>query len=140
MAVLSQLTDPQTYRASTWDLRTDDAGRRYWTGHFREHLHVLLELIAEEYPAASDAARAAFVAEYNQVFDRLEHAPESFPRVDVLLCDELRAELLTRHGFPDPFHGVKARENQAALRLLPALLSELDHLPERARRDAHCRD
>ncbi|MBU0638122.1 MAG: DUF89 family protein [Planctomycetes bacterium] len=126
MAYLKQLANPDRYQACDWDLRQDPQGRAYWVGHFCEHLDLLLRLIEEEYPDADAGRRAAFAADYQAAMHAVHASPERYDRIDVLYLDELRHDLLVRHGFADPFRGIKARENGAALALLPGLLEELD--------------
>ena len=128
MALLAQLADGEDYRPCTWDLRADAAGRAYWVEHFCRHVEVLAPLIAEEYADAA-AQLPEFRAAYTALFRELDAHPEQYERVDVLLLDELRAGLLARYGFDDPFRGIKRRENHAALELLPSLLAELDASP-----------
>jgi type II pantothenate kinase len=143
--VLPQLRDVQRYRAAEWDLVQDTAGRAYWLAHFRSHFDVLAAHIAEEYPELAPAQTqsgaptpltahggdrlADLRAEYYAVLDDLAVRPERYGRLDVLMLDELRQVLLVRYGCRDPFRGVKAREDAAALALLPNLLRELDRLP-----------
>ncbi len=135
MAVLTQLRNDAAYRPCDWDLKADAAGRAYWLEHFREHVDLLLPLIAAEHPRASVAERAAFRAEYLAIFDHVAAHPDAYPRIDILLFDELRAELLARYGYRDPFRGVKARENEAALALLPGVLAEIDAAAPAAQRE-----
>ncbi len=135
MPPLCQLAEPGRYRACDWDLKADAAGRAYWLGLFRWHLDaVLAPLIRAEY-APNDARLFAFRSDYLAAFDAVEQRPESFPRIDVLLFTEIREVALQQHGFPDPFRGVKQRENEAALALLPGVLAELDAAPLRERAD-----
>jgi len=136
MAHLAQLAAPETYRACDWDLKTDNAGRAYWTDLFRWHADaVLVPLIREEYPNAPASGISAFRDEYRAKFDDIDARPDAYDRLDVLYFTELRREMLQRHKFPDPFIGVKQRENNAALDLLPAILLELDRVDPARRRE-----
>ena len=132
MAILPQLVDPAGYRPCDWDLKSDAEGRTYWTGLFCQHLELLTELIAEEYPDANASQVAAFRRDYLDTMRTVEREPERYARVDVLLLTELRRDLCTRHGFEDPFLGIKQRENAASLELLPELLTKLDATPPEA--------
>ena len=69
---------------------------------------------------------AGLAAEYRALYDDIEAHPERYGHVDVLLMDEVRGALLARYGFDDPFAGIKRREDEAALALLPEVLAELD--------------
>ena len=126
MARLAQLADGDSYRACDWDLRADAAGRAYWDGVFRWHLDdVLVPLVQEEYAPAVDRV-AAFRAEYLAMLEDIHGRSEQHGRLDILFYTEVRDALLARHGFDDSFRGVKQRENDAALELLPAVLAEID--------------
>jgi type II pantothenate kinase len=126
---LPQLREPRSYRPCDWDLRHDPAGRAYWVKLFCQHLRLLERMIRQEYPGAGAAAVGAFSKDYLAILRAVHARPAKHPAVDILLFASLRQELLNRHGFPDPFRGLKARENEAALGLLPGLLSELEALP-----------
>jgi type II pantothenate kinase len=135
MAVLSQLVHPDHYRPCEWDLRADAAGRTYWDALFRWHLDdVLLPLIAAEYAPAAEQL-TEFRQAYLAAFDDLQAQPERHERVDILLFTEQRRRVCERYGFADPFRGVKQRENDAALELLPRVLAELDGAPPLVRQD-----
>ena len=135
MARLAQLADGDEHRACDWDLQADAAGRAYWDGLFRWHLDdVLLPLIKEEY-APTPGQVGAFRAEYLAMLDDIAARPERLARLDILFYTEVRDGLLARHGFVDPFRGIKRRENEAALELLPAVLAEIDAAEPAARLD-----
>ncbi len=129
MAQLPQLENAETYRACEWDLKTDPEGRRYWVNLFCDHLDVLMTAIAEEYPGTPPGKLAAFRADYLAAMQALDADPDRFERIDVLYLDELRNDLQDEYGFHDPYRGIKARENELALALLPDLLDELDASP-----------
>lgn len=138
MSRLPQLAETP-YRPCDWDLKTDARGRAYWLEHFCRHVEVLLPLIREEYPQTPPERVAAFRADYLAAFAAIAQKPDAHPRLDILYFDELRTGMLARYGFADPFRGIKTRENEAALRLLPRLLDELDTLPPDQQRDALAR-
>ena len=136
MARLTQLTDIDDYRPCDWDLKLDDAGRKYWTDLFCWHLDaVLIPLIQEENPGATPERIAAFRADYLALFDRIQNRPQEFDRLDVLYFTELRDVMQLPHRFGDPFRGVKQRENEAALALLPDVLAEIDAATVNGRRE-----
>jgi len=135
MAVLTQLAEPERYHPCDWDLRADAAGRSYWDELFRWHLDaVLAPLIHAEYDE-TPGRLADFRRAYLAAFDDLRSRPGSFDRVDILFFTELRRRVLEAHGYGDPFRGVKQRENEAALALLPNLLAELDGADPTTRQD-----
>jgi type II pantothenate kinase len=133
---LPQLLHPATYRPCEWDLAADPSGRAYWVGLFITHLDLLTDLIVQEYPRTNGRQVAAFRRDYVATMQSFEADPERFAPADVLRLTALRRDLLTRHGFPDPFLGVKQRENEAALALLPGVLAELEALPANAQLEA----
>ncbi|MEW6249143.1 MAG: ARMT1-like domain-containing protein [Planctomycetota bacterium] len=133
MANLPQLIDPAGYRPCDWDLAACPAGLAYWLGVFRWHLdEVLVPLIRAEYDPTL-AGLEAFRADYLAAYAAVERDPRRFPRVDVLLFTEIREQMHARHGFADPFRGLKQRENEAALALLPGVLAEIDAAEPQAR-------
>jgi len=135
MAALRQLADPATYRPCDWDLKTDARGRRYWVDLFRWHLDaVLVPLICDEY-GPDRTALATFCEEYRRCFDDISARPERFARIDVLYFTEVRAALLYRHHFPDPFRKLKQQANEIAGALLPSVLAELDAAAPPQQRD-----
>jgi len=133
---LPQLLHPANYRPCEWDLAADPRGRAYWVRLFTTHLDLLIDLIAHEYPRSNGRQVAAFRQDYMATMRSFEADPERFAPADVLRLTALRHDLLTRHGFPDPFLGVKRRENEAALALLPGVLAELEGLPADAQLEA----
>lgn len=127
MATLTQLREPEKYRPCDWDLKADAAGRAYWTELFSWHVDaVVVPLIRAEWPDADDgrveAARQECLARIADVGAR----PEAHARIDILYYTEVRRAVLEARGFIDPFRGVKARENDAALALWPDILTELE--------------
>jgi len=126
MAVLRQLIEPEMYRPCQWDLKADPAGRAYWIDLFRWHLDkVVVPLVEQEYRPGKEQLQA-LRRDYLARFDALAANPDQFERLDVLLFTEVRREVQARHGFDDPFRGVKQRANEAAAALLPEVLAELD--------------
>lgn len=129
MPHLPQLLDPQNYRPCSWDLALDTPGREYWVNLFCRHFELVETLIAEEFPSATAADLANVRAEYEAEMWRFRDKPQQFERADVMKLTELRRDVLRKHGFDDPFRGLKRRENEAALQLLPEVLRELHGLP-----------
>jgi type II pantothenate kinase len=135
MASLTQLADPDHYRPCDWDLQTDAQGRAYWDALFRWHLDdVLVPLIQAEYGPTREQL-ADFRRAYLAVFDELQAHPERYGRVDILLFTELRRRVSAEYGFHDPFRGLKQREDETALKLLPGVLAELDAAAPPTRRE-----
>jgi len=136
MACLAQLLDPEDYRRCDWDLRSDAEGRAYWHSVFRWHLdEVVVPLIREEYPEATPTQLADLRSDYLAAFEALDAHPERRASLDILDFTTLRGNVLGRHGFEDPFRGVKARENETAIALLPGVLKEIDSASPEERRE-----
>jgi uncharacterized protein with ATP-grasp and redox domains len=76
----------------------------------------------------------AAAEEFRRHVDALEADPGSEGFDTLTLC-ATRERMLRAAGVDDPFRSVKERENEAALRLLPALLAKLDALRPDARLD-----
>jgi type II pantothenate kinase len=110
-------------------LALDTPGREYWVNLFCRHFELVETLIAEEFPSATAADLANVRAEYEAEMWRFRDKPQQFERADVMKLTELRRDVLRKHGFDDPFRGLKRRENEAALQLLPEVLRELHGLP-----------
>jgi type II pantothenate kinase len=128
--VLRQLADWPRYHACEWDLRVDHASRQYWDRLFRWHLDdVLIPLIRSAYPQAPETELAACRHAYLARLDELLASPPAQARLDVFSYTTVPATVLPQFGFADPFQLIKARENEAALALLPDVLAELDTLP-----------
>lgn len=137
---LPLLADPASYTACRWNLADEPEKRAYWLGLFREHFPTLLDEALREAADRdvdlSDARRRADQArtEFFTYLDDLASTGHQREHFDILdICYE-RERVLRRTEFDDPYRLAKARENEAALKLLPALLKELDALeaPERA--------
>lgn len=123
------LKDPQAYQPCHIVLEPRSERRRYWLALFRGHFSKLLEAGIEEavesglgrHDAVDRAARAE--AALGAVLDAHE---DGDGHLDILtLCRERQA-VLEAHGFDDPYRAIKRRETEAALRLLPEALRELD--------------
>ena len=125
MARLAQLSSASEYRACTWDLKCGAADRAYWIDHFCEHLGVVCDHLAEQYPDADPLKVEAFRREYLKYMHDARDHPQRHTRIDVLTLDAWRARLLDRFGFHDPYLLVKQRETRAALHMWGALTEQL---------------
>jgi uncharacterized protein with ATP-grasp and redox domains len=129
VAILPQLKGVESYRTCEWDLKVDPIGRRYWVDLFCNHIDILMGAIGQEYPTTSPDRLASFRSRYLAAMRSLDAEPERFERIDILLLDEMRSAVQNEFGFPDPYRGIKRRENELALLLLPELLDELEATP-----------
>lgn len=126
--LLPRFLEPEGYRACDWDLRTRPADRDFWVQYFVDHAQGLRPLIAESYPHAGPADVERFLTGYTAALLEVAARPGNYPRIDILLLDEIHALHLEGAGFPDPYLALKRRANEAAFALLPALLREYDAL------------
>ena len=127
MPILSLLADPAGYRpCTTDDMLVDIPFRDHWVHHFMNHFKMVMRLAVETYGPDSapraDACYAGLIAKLQGVLDN----PGQYQRLDLLILDALRQDILLAHGLPDPFEGAKARENEASLPLYPQIVAELD--------------
>lgn len=129
MATLPQLKNVETYRPCEWDLKSDPASRRYWVELFCSHIETLMDAITQEYPSASADQLASFRAKYLAAIKSALAEPERFECIDILTLDRLRTDVQGEFGFLDPYRGIKQRETDLALSMLPELLEELDATP-----------
>ena len=127
MAVFPLLAGDSEYRVCDTDLLVNDAARAYWLELFENHFDTQLEA------AASTGTDAAARARARKAMDReialLREAPDRHGRLDILVLDELRRRALSAGNIVDEFRLIKDRENEAALKVLPARLAMLDGLP-----------
>lgn len=130
MPAFPLLADPATYRPHTMDLVGDPAMRERWVRIFETHSESLTRHAidsADGDPTAAERA-AAMDAQWRATLQDVRDHPARYPDLSVLwLCLE-REKALRAHGFDDPYHHIKAVENERALRLLPGLLAEYDAL------------
>lgn len=129
MTPLPLLADPDGYFPHTVDLVHDDHARAYWIEVFEHHLRSLVGHAAASEGGGPDAERrAARLGErFQATLDRLKTQPDAFGELNILLICRLRERALRDLGFADAYRHVKAAENDAALRLLPEVLAEIDH-------------
>jgi len=138
----SLLSDPAGYRACAWDLRDDADRRTYWLGLFRSHFPGLLAAYraeAEDRDEDVETVERA-IAEAGERFgaylDILETDPAAFGPLTILEICYARERALRAAGIDDAYRLAKQTDTEHALALLPALLEELDAMPEADRRVA----
>jgi len=135
-AIFPLLADSANYVACQWDLTHDAERRKYWLGVFRNHFPTMMaeaKREAEQRGANQDAALAEAQHRFDTYLDTLTQHPNAFGRLDVIAFCWKREEVLRELGIPDPYRVLKQRENDQAIKMLPALLAELDALQGQAR-------
>lgn len=133
MAVLCKLAYPQRYKACTWELSDDQEGREPWLDHFANHVVPTLEHVVDQYSPQQPETLEQFRTEYLAGIEQRRTNPEAFRPLSILSLDAFRDGLLRRYGWNDPYEKVKRREDDAAVRLFPQVVAELDahDMPER---------
>lgn len=121
------LADPEDYRPDTLDMVSDPAVRAYWLDVFEHHTRSLTRRAVQSDPRPDAAGRAAACAErFDAMIQRLRIEPEALGPLSILVLCDLRTRCLTEFDFDDPYRPMKQTENDAAMRLLPEVLRELD--------------
>ncbi len=130
------LADPENYIACQWDLEQHPEKRAHWIGLFRTHFDSLEQQAIAEASARGESADAVKpkLAVARELFmtylDQIEANPTVFGTLYIIQICFAREKALREAGIADPYRLAKAKENKAALKLLPALLEELDSLPD----------
>jgi type II pantothenate kinase len=100
--------------------------REHWVKHFINHFKLVVRLAVETYgPQCQPRAQACW-AELQTVFQGMLDNPGQYNRLDLLVCDSARQDLLIKYNLPDPFERSKEKENEASLPLYPKVVAELD--------------
>ncbi len=133
MAVLCKLRYPDKYKPCTWDLADDPEGREHWVGHFMRHIETTLQHVADQYGPQPPEVVDRFRKEYLGGLQQRRANPDAFKPFTILALDELRDGALRRFNWPDAYENVKRTEDDAAVRLFPQVVAELDAhaMPER---------
>ncbi len=127
MPVLSLLADPVGYvPCSTENMHIDHEYRAYWLAHFERHFETVMRLALDQYGPAAAPRIAACKSDFVALLHAIRANHEAWPRLDLLVLDQLRQDKLIAHGLPDPFEKTKTRENEACLPLYPQIIAELD--------------
>lgn len=130
------LADMDHYTPCSLNLSTDAPMRHYWVGLFRRHFSTLLKEAESE--AISRGFKTNYVKERGEEANRefldylqaVEQSPPSESPLNILELCHKRQQIIIEQDLADPYRLTKAKENRAALKLLPALLAELDALPD----------
>lgn len=136
------LADVAGYRACEWDLLKNAERRGYWLGLFRSHYPGLLAAYRAEAEQRGEDAEAIErrVGEASDRFltylDLIAADPAAKGRLDILEICDARERALRAAGIDDAYRLAKQTDTDHALPLLPALLDELDAMPEAARAEA----
>ncbi len=133
MAVLCKLRYPAKYRPCTWELTDDPEVREHWVDHFMRHIDTTLQHVTEQYgPQPADVVEC-FRKEYLAGLKDRRNNPDKYRPLTILRLDAFRDGALRRFNWPDAYEKVKRTEDNAAVRLFPQVVAELDAhaMPER---------
>lgn len=130
MAVLCQLADPQSYRAFDWNLVNDPGDFGYWHGLFADFPERIERMLRDDELTGDhfDRRWSAFRGEYDAGMARWREDPWSDGEMTTVKLCEFRQAMLIRHGWPDPYVRVKARENDKAVALYRNVVDSIDRL------------
>jgi len=129
-----KLANPASYVACDWDLRLDEPARHHWLGFFKRHLETILarahgvQTRRGQAPAAVAAALAEVRRYFHRLCDDFGHDFATYPPVTIHTLVSWRDASMRKFGFYDSFIDLKDRENEAALKLLPAVCRQIDSL------------
>jgi type II pantothenate kinase len=128
------LKNPKTYRpCGRDDMITDARLRNYWMDHFESHFagtfmpQAVVSYGEEAWPKIEAAYRDMLA-----IFADLRRDPASHGPLDLYVLDMIRQRAIIKHGVPDPFLGLKTRENALMIKQYRHVVDELDsHHDER---------
>jgi type II pantothenate kinase len=127
MPIFSLLADPARYTpCSTENMLEDREYREHWLTHFEVHFDVIVKLALEQYGESARPRIEACVKDQAETLHAIQKKPDLLGHLDLITLDLMRQEKLIKHGVPDPFESMKARENTAMLKLYPRIIAELD--------------
>lgn len=130
--VFPLIADAAAYQPSTIDLLRDSRAREVWLSIFERHtpgLEKLARLSQGDTPGARRRA-SEMSAGFLKVLADYRKNPTAHGHPSVIRFCSLRQAWLERYGFDDPYKPIKQAENEAAMKLLPPLLHELDAMEE----------
>lgn len=131
MAVLCQLADPQGYQAFDWHGVQDDDDRHYWLGLFEGFTANIEQRLRDDGLAGPHFAEKwpRFRAEYAEGMRQIRARTERTKLQSTIdLCD-FRQRMLLKYDWPDPYLGVKHRENEIAAGMYPEIIRSVDQTP-----------
>jgi len=131
MAVLCQLVHPEGYQAFDWHGVQDDADRHYWLGLFESFTANIEQRLRQDGLAGNGFAERwpRFKAEYDEGMRRLRAKSERTRLQSTIELVEFRQAMLDKYGWPDPYLGVKRRENDIAAGMYPEIVRSVDEAP-----------
>lgn len=134
MPTLPLLARPKSYRPCIQDLLRDgEPVREYWLSLFERHAETLAALPVGAGRLDQVASWAAFRESYLAGLAALRQKPDARGILTVLELTRYRDQKLAEFHLGDPFHDLKSRENEVAIRQYPAVIADLESMPEHRR-------
>lgn len=132
MAILCQLAEPDSYQVSQWNLADDPEVAAYWLNLFATFSDRFDKHLLEDGLAGLDFAQRwpAFREEYARGIEAIRARMQATGSLYTIDLCRYRQSLLDKHGFSDPYLGVKRRENAMAARIYPDVIGRLDRADE----------
>jgi type II pantothenate kinase len=123
------LSDPDNYVAHDWDLLADEPARAHWLDHFEKHFSKTMDHAAKQYGRSVASRIQAARQEFSAAMQRLRENPAGQDgKLDIITLDRMRGQTLRRFKLNDPFAYIKARENDAAVKMYPEVVLRLRSL------------
>lgn len=131
MPAFLQLAHPEQYCVSNWNLLDDPEIVAYWMDLFatfpeRFDKHLLQDGLAGD---RFEERWRAFRADYDRELAELRAGAEKAGVLHTIDLTRFRQRVTGRHGFPDPYEGVKRRENRLAAEMYPRIVAQLEAVP-----------
>jgi len=124
------LLDQSKYKPDLEDLVADEKAREYWLNCFESGLNLFVDQAVASQSGRSDAQERGekFRVQFLNRIKILRDQPYKFGFLTVRTLLDTREQFLNAFGFYDPYLQIKQDENEAAVRMLPSRLNELDSL------------
>lgn len=137
MPALCQLADPTHYRVSDWNIAADPRDWGYWLDLFASFPDRIEPWLRQDGLGGPDFENrwSSFRAAYAEGLTPIRAQAEAGEHMMTIDLCRYRQTMLHRYGWPDPYVGVKARENDLAARMYPRVVERIDATPERQRWD-----
>ena len=129
------LEDPSSYEPSVIDISMDEEQRSYWIGVLERQIPSTSEKAMASLGETEEAKQKcdAFKWMFGSHLEKLRKEPQVYGKFGLSEILEMREECLRECGFKDVYLRQKKSENEAAIKVLPDLLAELDAMDEPTR-------
>eukprot|EP00741_Cyanophora_paradoxa_P020883 tig00021318_g20161.t1 len=122
------LADPARYSCCTIALDHDRKTLLEWVAIFEKSVPSMRDQAAASEGGGEEAQRRAarFAEQFMAAMQEVKSRPDAYGPPSIARFCEVREDFLRENGFADPYVEVKAKENDAALAVLPSVLAEHD--------------